>query len=168
MLEIHNDFTRSKLEILRRMNARRDLPSGIHISADGAVLVKVEELQVGIKPVVINHPSGVMRVNEYGAFFESNDGDIYAHWRDGPVETNLVNVQQVVYAKDVKLERHTQIQLSHGTEYRWDFLPHGSLRMIYDTAGILDEVVMRGIMTHQTKDGTLTVVQIASSNKVVK
>jgi hypothetical protein len=128
----------------------------------GAISVNVQELQTGMKPVVITHPSGVMRVNECGAFFESNDGDIYAHWRDGPVETKLVNVKRVVCAEGVQLERHTKIQLNHGTEYRWDFLPRGSLRMIYDAAGVLDEVVMQGIATRQSKDGTLMVVKIPS------
>lgn len=68
--EIHNDFNRSKLEILRRMNARQNLPAGIHLKADGAISVNVEELQVGMKPVVINHPSGVMRVRGEVAIHE--------------------------------------------------------------------------------------------------
>jgi len=168
MPDSRHNFTLTQLDFLRQLNALRNLPAGIHLEADGSISVNVEELQAGMKPVVVNHPNGVIRVNECGAFFESKDGDVYSFWRDGIVETKLVNVKRVEVAQGVQLEFHVQIPLNHGTEYRWSFLPHGSLRLIYDAADVLDEVEIRGLVTHQSKDGTLTVVQIAPGNKVVK
>ena len=163
-----NGYTPAQLELFNQLEPGQQLPQGIYVNADGSISVTVEELQVGMTPVAISHPDGTICVTDCGAFMLGRDGDVYAYWRDGLVETKLVNVNRVELAPGVQLERHVQIALHHGTEHRWSFLPHGSLRMVYDAVGVLDEVEIRGLVTHQSKDGTLTVVEIVSNDKANK
>ena len=161
MPQERNAYVRSLIEVLKQRNTvRQQLPAGVILDDDGVISVKVEELQPGMKPVAIEHPAGVFLVSEDGARFHGAQGDFVAYWRDGLVETKLVNVQKVRIASGVQLAHHQQITLNHGTEYRWNFLPYGSLRLIYDAAGILDEVLMQGLHIHKTENGTLTVIDV--------
>jgi hypothetical protein len=153
-------LTAAQREVFDQLKAGQQMPPGIYVNERGGVRVNAEELQPGMPPVKIEHATGVVLVNEDGAFYWGHDGSTHAYWRDGAVDTRYARVERVAVAGGVELAQHRTIALGNGTEYRWDFVPHGTLRMIFDAAGKLDEVIARGVRMH-CSEGTLTVLQVA-------
>ncbi len=139
------------------------LPAGFE-RIDGELRINVDKFEPGMAPQVIETPYGVAYADETGVRIETHSGDVHHQWRDGQTESQLRHIKAVAIGESLQVERSERNELVHGYVLIWYMVPSGSLHVTFDAKGNLDEVTARGLETHTSPDGVLTVERVVGSS----